>query len=298
MNKRDFLKNLAVGTISATPFYHTIEKSIAHLDSNQVDFASNDDFWAGIRKNYILKEDYINLEGGYYCMLPQPTLERYKQHLDRINKEASYYMRTVQYEDKRRVAAKLADMAGCTSEELVITRNTTESLDMIIGGYPWKSGDEAIMANQDYGAMLNQFRLVEKRFGVKSVRIDVPIDPSSDEEIVDLYRKVITPKTKLIMICHMINITGHILPVRKICDMAHEYGVEVMVDGAHAFAQLNFKISDLNCDYYGTSLHKWLSVPLGAGFLFVKKGKADKIWPLFAEGPREENDIYRLNLFF
>jgi len=143
--------------------------------------------------------------------------------------------------------------------------------------------------------MLNQFRLVEKRFGVKSVRIDVPIDPSSDEEIVDLYRKVITPKTKLIMICHMINITGHILPVRKICDMAHEYGVEVMVDGAHAFAQLNFKISDLNCDYYGTSLHKWLSVPLGAGFLFVKKGKADKIWPLFAEGPREENDIYRLN---
>ncbi len=295
MNKRDFLKNLAVGTISATPFYHTIEKSIAHLDSNQVDFASNDDFWAGIRKNYILKEDYINLEGGYYCMLPQPTLERYKQHLDRINKEASYYMRTVQYEDKRRVAAKLADMAGCTSEELVITRNTTESLDMIIGGYPWKSGDEAIMANQDYGAMLNQFRLVEKRFGVKSVRIDVPIDPSSDEEIVDLYRKVITPKTKLIMICHMINITGHILPVRKICDMAHEYGVEVMVDGAHAFAQLNFKISDLNCDYYGTSLHKWLSVPLGAGFLFVKKGKADKIWPLFAEGPREENDIYRLN---
>lgn len=295
MNKRAFLKNLAVSSIAASPFFKTIEKTITKLESEKVSFESNNDFWAKIRNDYLLKEEYINLEGGYYCMLPQPTLERYKEHIDMINKEASYYMRTVQWENRNRMATKLANMAGCSAEELVITRNTTESLDLIIGGYPWKAGDEAVMANQDYGAMLNQFKLVEKRFGVKSVRIDVPMDPSSDDEVVEAYRKVITPKTKLLMVCHMVNITGHILPIQKICDMAHEQGVEVMVDGAHAFAQINFKISDLNCDYYGTSLHKWLSVPLGAGFLYVKKGKAEKIWPLFAEGPRDENDISRLN---
>ncbi len=295
MNKRAFLKNLALGAITVSPFYQAIQQSIEGLESEGSSISANNDFWQSIRDQYLLKEDYINLEGGYYCMLPKPTLERYKAHIDMVNKEASYYMRTVQWENKQRVAAKLAQMAGCEEDELIITRNTTESLDMIIGGYPWKSGDEAIMSNQDYGAMLNHFDLVEKRFGVKQVRINVPMDPKTDEEVVEVYRKAITPKTKLIMVCHMVNITGHILPIRKICDMAHEHGVEVMVDGAHAFAQINFRIRDLNCDYYGTSLHKWLSVPLGTGFLFVKKGKAGKIWPLYAEGSRDEHDISRLN---
>jgi selenocysteine lyase/cysteine desulfurase len=159
----------------------------------------------------------------------------------------------------------------------------------------WEAGDEAVMAEQDYGAMLNQFKLMEKRYGIVNKIISVPNHPQSDEEIVKLYADAITDKTKLLMVCHMINITGHILPVRKICDMAHAHGVEVMVDGAHAFAHINYKISDLGCDYYGTSLHKWLSVPLGAGFLYVKKGKADGIWPLLAEGKREPGDIYQLN---
>ncbi|MCW3122912.1 MAG: aminotransferase class, partial [Flavipsychrobacter sp.] len=125
--------------------------------------------------------------------------------------------------------------------------------------------------------------------------ISVPMNPQSDEEIVDLYEKAITPKTKLLMVCHMINITGHILPVRKICDMAHKHGVQVMVDGAHALAHIKFSITDLNCDYYGSSLHKWLSVPLGAGMLYVKKQHISKIWPLLAEGGRDINDITRLN---
>jgi len=125
-------------------------------------------------------------------------------------------------------------------------------------------------------------------------KISVPNHPKSDEEIVSLYEQAITPKTKLLMVCHMINITGHILPIRKICDMAHAKGVEVMVDGAHAFAHFRYKISDLDCDYYGTSLHKWMSVPLGAGFLYVKKGKAPKLWPLLGDRTPKE-DVYRLN---
>jgi selenocysteine lyase/cysteine desulfurase len=143
--------------------------------------------------------------------------------------------------------------------------------------------------------MLDMFAQVAKRYGVVNKTVSVPLDPKTDEEIVSLYEKAITPKTKLVMICHMINITGQILPVKKICDMAHKKGVQVMVDGAHAFAHLDFKIPDLNCDYYGASLHKWLSVPLGAGMLYVKKENISKVWPLLAETEKPEEDISRLN---
>ncbi|MEM6698790.1 MAG: aminotransferase class V-fold PLP-dependent enzyme [Bacteroidota bacterium] len=235
------------------------------------------------------------MENGYYCFLPQETLEKYIQHIRQVNYQGSYYMRKVQWENKKRMAIMLAEMAGCTSEELIITRNTTESMNIIIGGTHWKKGDEAVFAEQDYGAMKNMFKLQEKRHGIVSRIVSVPNHPQSDQEIVELYAKAITPKTKLLMICHMINITGHILPVRKICDMAHSKGVEVMVDGAHAFAHIQFSIKDLDCDYYGTSLHKWMSAPLGAGFLYVKKGRAKNIWETFAESGKAEDDIYRLN---
>ena len=228
-------------------------------------------------------------------MLPQPTLNRLTEHINRINVEASYYMRTVQGENQRKASKLLAEVAGCSPDELIITRNTTESLDMIIGGYPWEKGDEAVMANQDYYAMRLMFDQVASRYGVVKKMVDVPLHPKTDEEIVEMYAAAITEKTKLLMICHVINLSGQVLPVRKICDMAHSKGVEVMVDGAHAFAQIDFKIRDLNCDYYGTSLHKWFSAPLGAGFLYVKKGKSDKIWPLMAESPRDPGDINRLN---
>jgi len=139
------------------------------------------------------------------------------------------------------------------------------------------------------------FKQVSKRYGTVNKIINVPMHPKSDEEIVEVYANAITPKTKLLMICHMINITGQILPVKKICDMAHSKNVSVLVDGAHAFAHIKFNISDLNCDYYGASLHKWLSVPLGAGILYVKKEHIPKVWPLFAEDGKKEDDISRLN---
>ena len=295
MDKRDFLKAAGLGSLGVLPFIGQLERLIKTAESNEMPLASNEDFWAKIRQDYILKEDYINLEGGYYCMTPEPTLTRQIEHIRMLNREASYYMRTVQWENKKRSTEALAKVVGAKAEEICITRNTTESLDLIIGGYPWKSGDEALMANQDYGAMLNQFKMAEKRFAIQSNTIDVPMDPSSDEEIVKAYEKAITPKTKLLMICHVINITGQILPVQKICQMAHKYGVEVMVDGAHAVGHFPFSLDELDCDYYGSSLHKWLSVPLGAGMLYVKQEKIDKIWPLMAEGNTESGDIRRLN---
>ena len=254
-----------------------------------------DDFWLQIRNDYKLKPDYINLENGYYSMMAQPVLENYLNDIRRVNLEGSYYMRTVQYEERQKIKEQLATLVGCDSTELIITRNTTESLDNIIAGYKWTSGDEALMAEQDYGSMLDMFKQQAKRVGIINKMVSIPLNPTSDEEIVGLYEKAITPKTKLLMISHIINITGQILPVKKICDMAHRKGVEVMVDGAHAVAHFDFKINELGCDYYGSSLHKWLGTPLGAGILYVRKEKINNIWPLFGEIAYADNDILKLN---
>ena len=296
MDKRTFLKGMTMAGLSAPFSRSAMAEWISRYNPPPANILAGDEaFWAGIRGGYRLKPDYINLENGYYNIQPGQILEAYIEHIRQVNYEGAYYMRTVQFENKKAMAARLAALAGCQPDELIITRNTTESLDMIIGGYPWKQGDEAIMAEQDYPAMLKMFRQVERQHGVVRKMVSVPNHPASDEEIVSLYEKAITPRTKLLMVCHMINITGQILPVRKICDMAHTKGVEVMVDGAHSFAHIPHTIPDLHCDYYGTSLHKWLSVPLGAGMLYVKKGLTEKIWPLFAEPDDSATGITLLN---
>ncbi len=296
MDKRTFIKSSAMTVIGSMVSFPHITKALERfVGMPDAELAQDEDFWSSIRNLYRIKPDYVNLENGYYCIQPQEVLEAYMNHVKEVNLQGAYYMRTVQFENKKRIAAQLAELAGCSKDELIITRNTTESLNMIISGMSWKAGDEAVMADQDYGAMLDMFAQVSKRYGIVNKLISIPKHPSSDEEIVALYAAAITPNTKLIMVSHMINITGHILPVRKICDMAHAKGVQVMVDGAHAFAHFQFSIADLNCDYYGCSLHKWLSVPLGAGFLYVRNENISKVWPLFAESERKEEDISRLN---
>lgn len=295
MDKRTFIKNISL--LGITPAFGSIDKWLAKFEGILPEaLAADEVFWQGIRKGYRLKPDYINLENGYYCFMPQETLEYFINQVREINYQGSYYMRTRRFEDKKVMAEKLATLAGCSGDELIITRNTTESLDMVIAGTRWQPGDEAVMAEQDYGAMLDMFKQVAKRHGVINKIVSVPNLPASDEEIVNIYAKAITSKTKLLMVSHMVNITGQILPVRKICDMAHGKGVKVLVDGAHAFAHFRYTLPDLHCDYYGTSLHKWLSVPLGAGFLYVKKGNSTDVWPLIGEGDHiKQDDIYYLN---
>lgn len=296
MDKRSFIKKAGLAGLGSLIGLDNLRQTIENVSGvPPSELAKDEDFWDKIRGGYLLKPDFINFENGYYCFLPQETLENLILHIREVNYHASYYMRTVQFENKKKMAAKLALLAGCSPEELIITRNTTESLDMIIGGLEWRSGDEAVMAEQDYWAMLEMFKQVSKRYGVVNKIVSVPNHPQSDQEIVDLYAGAITDKTKLLMVSHMINITGQILPIRKICDMAHSKGVQVMVDGSHSFAHFKFTIPELNCDYFGSSLHKWLSVPLGAGILYVKKENISKVWPLLAEGERKGDDISRLN---
>jgi selenocysteine lyase/cysteine desulfurase len=292
MHKRDFLRTLGGASLGLL----LGDRVWAQYAERAPDaLASDDEFWTLIRGKYRLKPDYINLENGYFSMQAQPVLETFINRVREINYEESYYMRTRQYDDKLAVRKRLAAMAGCSPEELIITRNTTESLDTVIAGFDWKPGDEAVMAAQDYGAMLDMFKLQEKRHGVVNKVVSLPIDPASDTELVQLYENAITPKTRLLMVCHMVNITGQIMPVRAIVDMAHGKGVEVMVDGAHAFAQIDFKIPDLGGDYYGASLHKWLGTPLGAGILYVRADRIAKLWPIYADLSMADTDIRKLN---
>jgi len=291
-SKRKFIKSLAL--IGFLPFQK--DENFWGNASKTPDYSKEfKEDWDLIRTHYELKKEYINLENGYFNMMSQPVLNAYLNDIRMVNREASYYMRTVQFENKAKTRDRLAKLIGCEPEELIITRNTTESLDTIISGFDWKAGDEAIMAEQDYGSMLDMFRQQAERYGIKNTIVSLPIDPKSDEEIISLYEKAITPKTRLIMVCHMVNISGQILPIKKICQMAHQKGIEVMVDGAHAIAQLDFKISDLGCDYYGSSLHKWLGSPMGAGILYINKSKIKKIWPIYADYGFENNNIEKLN---
>ena len=296
MQKRQFIKDLVLTGIAMPLGFSGMAKAFAnHEAQSPLALAEDNAFWEQIHQQYILKPDYINLENGYYNFLPQPILNKYIEHIKEINYQGSYYMRTVQWENKQKSVIALAEIAGCSPDELIITRNTTESLDTIIGGIHWQAGDEAIMAEQDYGAMLDMFKLVSERHGVVNKIISVPNHPKDDAEIVALYKNAITPKTKVILVSHMINITGQTLPIKKISEMAHQYGVQVMVDGAHAFAHIQYSIADLGCDYYAASLHKWLSVPLGAGILFVKKEHIKNIWPLFGDNEKDQNKIKRIN---
>ncbi|MEZ4809487.1 MAG: aminotransferase class V-fold PLP-dependent enzyme [Allomuricauda sp.] len=294
MEKRQFLRYVGSAAM-ATPFLPLTLKANEHDVQLPYPEKDSDAFWERIRMDYRLKPDYINLENGYYNFVPMPVLEKFVEHVREVNYEGSHYMRTVQWENKDKAAARVAQLVNCLEKELIITRNTTESLDMVIGGFPWEKGDEAVFAVQDYGAMQIHFEQMQKRYGIVCKKVSLPNHPKSDEEIVQLYESQITPQTKLLMVCHMVNITGQILPIRKICDMAHSHGVEVMVDGAHCVAHINVDMAELDCDYYGSSLHKWLSTPLGAGMLYVAEKHIPKIWPLFAEHEEDRTKIRRLN---
>ena len=292
MNQRDFLRTLG-GASLALVFGEKAWARYAVLPPATL--AQDEDFWVAIRAKYLLTPDYINLENGYYLMQSQPVLEAFIGRVRDINVRASRYMRTVMPDDNLAVRRRLAAAAGCPVEEMVITRNTTESLDTVIGGFHWNAGDEAVMAQQDYGAMLDMFGLQARRYGIVNRIVSLPLDPRSDDEIVRLYESAITPKTRLLMICHMVNITGQLLPVAAVADMAHRHGVQVMVDGAHSFGQLEFAIPDLRSDYFASSLHKWLASPLGSGILWVRRDHIPELWPTFAELGIPDTDIRRLN---
>jgi selenocysteine lyase/cysteine desulfurase len=292
MHKRDFLRTLGGASLGVLLDPGVLAR---YAHAAPAALAEDEAFWAAVRGKYRLTPEYVNLENGYYSMQSEEVLEGFVRQVRSVNAQASRYMRTRQYDDKLRVRTRLAGMAGCSPEELIVTRNTTESLDTVISGIDWKPGDEAVMAGTDYGAMLDMFKQQARRYGIVNRVVTLPLDPRSDDEIVALYAAAITPRTRLLMICHVVNVTGQVLPVRRVADMAHARGVDVLVDGAHAFAQLGYAIPDTGADYYGASLHKWLGAPLGAGILYVRREKIAGLWPIYGDDAFADTDIRKLN---
>src|SRR5207245_5693711 len=186
---------------------------------------------------------------------------------------------------------RLAELFGCDREEIAITRNASESLEILLDGMDLKPGDEILTTTQDYPRMLTTLRQREQRENLKLKLVQIPIPPKNLNEITAAFERGITPRTRLILISHVINITGQITPVKEVCALARAKGIETIVDGAHSFACLDFKRADLGCDYFGTSLHKWLMAPKGTGLLYVKKDKIEKLWPLFAADAKQAGDV-------
>ena len=292
MDKRSFLKKAPI--LGVLPFFYP---EIEDLSAEDIESkpSTGQDFWEEVRGQYALTSDFINLESGYYNIVPSPTLEKLKTHMTYVNTRGAYYMRTEQEKDRKTTARALSDFLGVDPRTAILTRNTTESLDLVISGYPWQAGDHVIYAEQDYGAMQAMFKQVVLRHSLRQDIVSIPNHPKNDDEIVGIYESKITPQTKMLMVCHMINTTGQILPIEKICTMAHRYGVEVLVDGAHCIGHFDFKISELGCDYYGSSLHKWLAAPLGNGWLYIDPKHIAKLWPLLADDERDTVNILRLN---
>lgn len=268
---------------------HAAARSVAHLSPEEA--AMNEDFWFEIQKAFTVTRGITNLNNGGVSPSPRIVTEAFVRYTWQQEDATAYTMWQILEPQVETIRSGLARLFGCDPEEIAITRNASESLEIVQMGMDLKNGDEILSTTQDYPRMLTTFRQREQREGLRLNLVKVPIAPRNVDQITDAVERGITPRTRLILISHMINITGQITPVKAICDLARAKGIEVVVDGAHSFAHFDFKHSDLNCDYFGTSLHKWLFAPKGTGMLYVRREKIDKIWPLMAADKKQKTDI-------
>ncbi len=260
--------------------------ALDNLTSRPADTVARDeDFWFNVRHAFTVDRNMINLNNGGVSPAPKTVMDTEIRYLEVENMNPSYYMWNVLDPGVETVRRRLAQMFGVDTEEIAITRNASEANEIIQLGMKLNPGDEVITTNQDYPRMITTWQQRERRDGIVLKQLKFPVPPPSMAYLTKMFEDAITPKTKVIHICHITNRTGQIFPVKAISKMAHERGIEVIVDGAHAFAQFPFTQADLDCDYYGTSLHKWVLAPIGTGMLYVKKSKIEKIWPMMAAPP-------------
>ena len=264
-------------------------KAVEHL--SPIEAAADEDFWAVIQQSFSVTRGIVNLNNGGVSPSPRMVTEAFVRYTWQQEDATAYTMWQILEPQSETVRTGLAEIFGCDAEEIAITRNASESLETLLMGMDFKSGDEILTTTQDYPRMLTTLKQRELREGLKLNLIKIPIAPKDVNDIAAAFERAVTSKTKLILVSHQINLTGQINPVKKVCEMARARGIETIVDGAHAFAQFDFKRDDLQCDYYGTSLHKWLYAPKGTGLLYVKKDKISKVWALMASEDKNRNDI-------
>ena len=297
--RRDFIRlagrGLGLASLSSTTVasllrdVHGATAKVSHLSPDEA--AADEDYWAAIQNSFSVTRGIINLNNGGVSPSPKVVTEALIRYIWEQEDCTAYTMWEILEPQSETIRTGLAELFGCDREEIAITRNASESLEILLDGMDFKPGDEILTTTQDYPRMLTTLRQREQRENLKLKLVKVPIPPKNLNEITAAFEKGITDRTKLILISHMINITGQITPVKAVCDLARSRGIETIVDGAHSFAQFDFKQKDLGCDYFGTSLHKWLYAPKGTGLLYVKRDKIDKIWPLMAAETKQKSDI-------
>ena len=253
--------------------------------------AVDESFWFEVQQAFTVDRSLANLNNGGVCPSPAIVQEAMKRHLDYSNLAPAYTMWRILEPQKEGVRRGLARAFGASKEEIAITRNASESLQICQFGQDLGPGDEVLTTDQDYPRMITTWKQKERREGIVLRQFSIPVPAEDPDEIVSLFEENLTPRTRLILMCHMINLTGQILPVREVVQMARRRGIPVIVDGAHAFAHIDFQHSDLNCDYYASSLHKWLFAPHGTGLLYVRKQRIRDLWPMMAAGETLDKNI-------
>jgi selenocysteine lyase/cysteine desulfurase len=299
INRRKFLSNagkgfglMALSSATVSSLFRDVQaagKAVDHLSPLQA--AADEDYWATIQQAFSVTRGIVNLNNGGVSPSPRMVTEAFVRYTWQQEDATAYTMWQLLEPQSETVRTGLAEVFGCSAEEIAITRGASESLEILLMGMDFKSGDEILTSTQDYPRMLTTLKQREMREGLRLNLIKIPLAPTNVDDIATAFERAVTPKTKLILVSHQINLTGQILPVRKVCEMARARGIETIVDGAHAFAQFDFKRDDLQCDYYGTSLHKWIYAPKGTGMLYVKQDKIAKVWALMASEDKNKNDI-------
>jgi len=298
-SRRNFIRNLTAttGALTFLPFTNPLfakeaEKKQQQFHALHPDEALTDeDFWGWVKEQYTVSPNLLNLNNGGVSPQPKVVQDAHIRFYQFSNEAPSYYMWRTLDEGREALRSKLAELGGCDAEELAINRNATEGLNTVIFGLNLKAGDEIVLTKQDYPNMINAWKQREKRDGIKLVWLNLNLPEENADVLVQQYVNAFTSKTKVVHVTHLINWTGQILPIRKIADEAHKRGIEVIGDGAHTFAHTDFEIPDLGCDYFATSLHKWLCAPFGSGLLWIKKEKIKNVWALLSNNEPDGTDI-------
>ena len=297
-SRKQFINQISGGALALAstafltkPLSDSFYEDLNSFSGSVLDIAKDEDFWATVQQAFTVDRSLINLNNGGVSPSPEFVQAAMKKHLDFSNQAPVYNMWRILEPRREGVRQRIARMFGVDTEEIALTRNASESLQICQLGIDLKKGDEVLTTDQDYPRMITTFQQRERREGIKLNQFSIPVPAENDDEIVSLFEQNITPKTKLILMSHIVNISGQILPVKKVVQMARKKGIPVIVDGAHAFAHFSFNQEDLDCDYYTTSLHKWLFAPHGTGMLYVKKDKIKDLWPMMAAPETMDENI-------
>jgi isopenicillin-N epimerase len=291
MTRRELLLGLGTLTAFRNDTLDVVAKLVSNVSGDPIAGAQDEEFWLQIAQAFSLDRNIVNFNNGGCSPSPRIVQDALRRQLEYANQAPSYYMWQHLEPEIESVRRRLAAAFGCDPEELAITRNASESLETCLFGMDLKSGDEILTTTMDYPRMITTIQQRERRDGVKMVQVDPPAVPKSPKELVDVIERGITPRTKLILFSQVSFLNGQIYPVKEICDLGRSRKIPVIVDGAHAFAQFEFKQPELGCEYYGTSLHKWLMAPIGTGFLYLKREHIPNIWSMMASAETQSKDI-------